>query len=75
MEIILACTQVATWLRCSERTIKKMVKQEQIPCVQCGKKSLFIVSELEDWFFREVEIEAPELLRNGAAGTMDCTRG
>ena len=57
MEIILNCAQVAAWLRCSEATIKKMVKQKDIPFIKCGKRLLFIVAELEDWFFRKVEID------------------
>ena len=56
VEIILNCTQVAAWLHRSEATVKKMVKQKQIPSIKCGKRILFIVSELEDWFFHKAEI-------------------
>jgi len=51
METILSCTQAAAWLRCSETTIRKMVKQKQIPYIKCGKRMLFIAAELEDYFF------------------------
>ena len=51
MEIILNCAQVAAWLRCSETTIRKMVKQKQIPFIKCGRRVLFIAAELEDYFF------------------------
>jgi len=34
-----------------------MVKQKEIPFIKCGKRLLFIVSELEDCFFRKVEID------------------
>ena len=60
MEIILSCAQVAAWLHCSETTIRKMAVLGQIPCIKCGKRLLFIVSDLEDWFFRKMEIIIPE---------------
>ena len=51
MEIILNCVQVAAWLRRSEATIRKLVRQKQIPYIRCGRRVLFIAAELEDWFF------------------------
>lgn len=55
MEKLLNCEQVAAWLRCSESTVKKMVRQKQIPCIKLRKGIRFIVSELEFWFNREME--------------------
>jgi predicted DNA-binding transcriptional regulator AlpA len=55
MEILLDCEDVAACLKLSTATIKKMVRQEQLPCIKLKKGLRFIASELEDWFGRRID--------------------
>ena len=51
MEIILNSAEVAFKLRCSIQTIKKMVREGNIPYFKCAKGLRFVLAEIEDLFF------------------------
>jgi excisionase family DNA binding protein len=55
---ILTSEQVAKWLHCSERTVKKMASKGQIPCYKLGNRFRFNVTELEKWINQNTEQNA-----------------
>ena len=55
MEKILTLKEVAQYIKLNERTILKMVNNQEIPAKKIGNQWRFILSKVDEWLTREIK--------------------
>ena len=68
---ILTLSETAVYLKLGERTVHRMIKRNEVPCVRVGSQWRFMKSVLDDWLLSGMQV----FPRNELAPFLDATNG
>jgi PTS system nitrogen regulatory IIA component len=56
MNDVLTLAEVAAYLKLSEKTLQKMVKNQEIPCAKVGSQWRFSKTVIDDWLRAQMRV-------------------
>jgi len=56
LDDVMTLSEVATYLKLSDKTVQKMVKAREIPCARVGNQWRFMKTMLDDWLLSRMEV-------------------